>query len=528
MTTTTIGAGSDILTLGITDDPYQGSAQFTVSLDGQQVGGTLTSNSLHDGFSSDTVNVLADLAPGIHIATVNFLNDAYGGGPNVDRNLYIDGATYNGTFVPSAAQELQVSGPVSFGFLDKTPAPTTSTTTTIGSGSDTLVLNVSQDAYQGNAQFTVSLDGQQVGDVLTASSLHSSGTSDTVNVLADLSAGPHTVTVNFLNDDYGGTPDTDRNLYINGATYDGAAVSGAVQTLYSSGPVSFGVTDTSLVSGNPVVVAGNTTVAAEGSQLAGVDVRLEGTFNVAANLTLDGATIGSLTVADTDLTDGSSYIYYGHLDVYGQSAITGNTTIGGSRPYPPGFLDAYVHGSDGVLTLHGASLGGSSTLTINGDQGATVENDGTISVGGGATTGYLTILTDLQGTGTLSGGADFAGDTASIRLGGAVGAGETINLTQVNLQLDQPMLFQGTLAGFNSGRNSGVTLAHETVTGTSFQQSSDNVGDLSVFTQDQDTGAAGAPLVLHVAGNFASDAFAFTNNATTQSATITLAPSSVV
>ncbi len=390
MATTTIGAGSDTLALGITEDAYQGDAQFTVGVDGQQVGGVLTASSPHSGTSSDTVNVLGDLAPGNHTVTVNFLNDAYGGSVDTDRNLYVDGATYDGSFVPGAAQELAVNGPVSFGVTDSTPTPSTSTTSTIGSGSDTLVLKVSQDAYQGNAQFTVSLDGQQVGDVLTASSLHSSGTSDTVNVLANLSPGQHTVAVNFLNDAYAGTPDTDRNLYIDSATYDGAAVSGASQVLYSSGPVSFNVTDLMvtdtwlsgtteasqlnpiLTPGDALVIGGNATVLAEGDQLAGVSVDLAGsgingtTLNGVANLTLTGAIVGSLTVVDTDLTDGSA-ARFGHLDVYGQSTITGGITIGGGRPFAPGFVDAYVHGSDGVLTLHGAFLGGSSSLTINGD-----------------------------------------------------------------------------------------------------------------------------------------------------------------
>lgn len=530
MTTTTIGAGSDTLALGITEDFYQDYAQFSVSLDGQQVGGILTASSPHEGPSSDTLNVLANLAPGIHTVTVNFLNDAYGGTIDTDRNLYLDGATYDGTFVPSVAQELQVSGPVTFGVFDSTPVPTSSTTTTIGSGSDTLVLSVSQDAYGDNAQFTVSLDGQQVGDVLTVSSLHGSGTSDTVNVFADLSAGPHTVTVNFLNDAYNGTPDTDRNLYVDSATYDGAAVSGAAQVLYSSGPASFGVTDIASTPAGPLVVAADTTVTAEGAQLAGVTVDLEGSFGAPANLTLDDATVGSLTVVDTDLSNGSS-ARYGHLDVYGQSAITGNTTIGGSRPLAPGFVDAYVHGSDGVFTLHGVSLGGASTLTINSDEGAVVENDGSIRIGGGAGgTGTVNIQTDLQGVGTISGAQDVAGDPARVLLGGVVGAGQTINLTQTNLELNRPMSFAGTLTGFNSNgapgvNRSGLTLDHESVTGTSFAQSSNGLGDLSVFTQDQETGAAGATLDFHVAGTFASDAFAFTNNTTAQSATIFLASS---
>lgn len=522
MSTTTIGAGSDTLSLGISEDYFLGNAQFTIALDGQQVGGTLTAQSLNYGPTADTVNVLADLDTGIHTVTVNFLNDAYSGVPQGDRNLYIEGATYDGAFIVSAARELKVNGPVTFGFIDNTPLPST---TTIGSGSDTLVLKVSQDAYLGNARFTVSLDGQQVGDVLTASALHSGGSSDTVNVLADLAPGKHTVLVNFLNDVYDGTPATDRNLYVDSATYDGQPVEGATLALLSSGVKTFSISDGTY---NPtsLAVAGGTTATAQGDQLAGVAVDLVGSQGSPANVTLDSATIGSLKVVDADLTDGSS-VRYGHLDVYGQSAVSGNITLGGDRPVAPGFLDGYIHGSDGVFTLHGATLGGSSTLKISGDAGSAVENDGDIRIRGGTTTGGVSILTDLQGTGTISGGQDVAGDPASILLGGAVGSGETISLTHTNLTLDQPMRFAGTLEGFTSDGVPGFSrgsliLDHETVTGTSFAQSSAGLGDLSVFTQDQETGAAGATLAFHVAGTLAPDAFTFTNNAAAQSAAVYL------
>jgi hypothetical protein len=544
MTATTIGAGSDKLTLGMTEDAYQGDAQFTISVDDQQVGGTLTATSPHGGPLQDTVDVLGDWAAGPHTVTVNFLIDAYDGTPDTDRNLYVDGATYDGAPVNGAARVLYPAGPVSFGFTDGTPLPAATGPATVGSGSDALVLKVSGDAYQGNAQFTVSVDGQQVGDVLTASALHGSGASDTVDVLGNWAAGPHTVTVNFLNDAYDGTPDTDRNLYVDGATYDGAPVSGAAQVLYSTGPASFGATDPgttvtwsngtteasllhpTLNPGDTLIVKSNATVVAEGNQLAGVAVDLLGTGSSAkASLTLFDATVGSLSLTSVGSSD-QAELYsskLGHLDVFGHAAVAGSTAIGEGRPLGTGSLDATLHGSDSVLTLHGASIQSSSALTINGDQGSTVENDGNIRIVGGYVTGSVNIQANLQGTGTISGGGDVAGDAASIRLGGDVGAGQTIDLSQTNLQLDQPPRFAGTLAGFNSGRDSGVTLAHETAAGTSFQQSSSSNGDLSVFTQDQNTGAAGATLVLHVAGNFASDAFAYTNNATAQSTTITLA-----
>ena len=527
MTTTTIGAGSDTLALGFTEDAYLGDAQFTIGVDGQQIGGVLTSTAPHSGTSADTVDVLGNWAPGPHAVTVNFLNDAWGGSADTDRNLYLEGATYDGAFVPRVTQELQVSGPVSFSITDNLPN-LPSITTTVGSGSDTLALKISQDAYLGNAQFTVSLDGQQVGDVLTASSLHSDGTSDTVNVLASLPPGQHTVAVNFLNDAFGGTLDTDRNLYVDSATYDGAAVDGAAQTLFSSGPATFNVTDTSTTTSSPLVVAAGATATAEGDQLAGVNVILAGASGNPANLTLDAATVGSLTVVDVDFTTGS-YPFYGHLDVYGRSEIDGSTTIGGSRPLAPGFVDAYLHGSDAVLALNGTSLGGGSRLTINGDQGATVENNGSIRIQGGTVTGFVAILTDLEGAGTISGARDVTGTFAGVRLGGEVGAGQTISLNQTNLELNQPMAFAGTLTGFSldgsiSGANrAGVTLDGETIAGLSFAQSSSNAGDLFIQTQDPSTGAAAATLDFHVAGTYASDAFTFTNNAAAGSAKITLA-----
>ena len=96
-------------------------------------------------------------------------------------------------------------------------------TNTIGTGTDTLVLKISQDAYQGNAEYTVGVDGQQVDGVLTASALHGTGQEDTVTVKGTGGAGQHTASLTFLNDAYAGTPDTDRNLYVDAVfTEDGA------------------------------------------------------------------------------------------------------------------------------------------------------------------------------------------------------------------------------------------------------------------------------------------------------------------
>ena len=61
--------------------------------------------------------------------------------------------------------------------------------------------------------------------------------------LVPLECNDVAVSVTFLNDLYGGTPATDRNLYVESATYDGAAVPTGVLTLLSAGAQGFALND---------------------------------------------------------------------------------------------------------------------------------------------------------------------------------------------------------------------------------------------------------------------------------------------
>ena len=239
--TLAIGSGPDTLVLKISQDAFQGSAQYTVSVDGAQIGGALTAGASHAAGQDDTISVLGDFAPGPHRLTVNFLNDLYFGTPDTDRNLYVDGITYDSATVPNGTATLLSAGPLDFAFTDN-GVVSTPKNTTIGSGPDSLVLKISQDAFQGSAQYTVSVDGAQIGDILTASALHGSGQDDATTVKGSFATGPHTLTVSFLNDAYAGTPATDRNLYVDGVTFNGTAVSGATATLLSAGPQSLAFT----------------------------------------------------------------------------------------------------------------------------------------------------------------------------------------------------------------------------------------------------------------------------------------------
>lgn len=98
------------------------------------------------------------------------------------------------------------------------PAPVT-----FGSGPDSLVIGLAEDAWQGDAQFTISIDGRHVAGPQTTIASHQTGQSQAFTVLGSWGAGPHTVGVSFTNDAWGGSASTDRNLYINSVSYDGVA-----------------------------------------------------------------------------------------------------------------------------------------------------------------------------------------------------------------------------------------------------------------------------------------------------------------
>ncbi len=113
------------------------------------------------------------------------------------------------------------------------------TPVTIGSGPDSLVLQVSEDAYQGDAAFTISVDGQQIGGTQTALASHVAGQLQALTVQGAFGSGNHTVSVDFLNDAFGGASSADRNLYVASAAIDGAAIPGGSLAEYSAGSQSF-------------------------------------------------------------------------------------------------------------------------------------------------------------------------------------------------------------------------------------------------------------------------------------------------
>jgi hypothetical protein len=102
------------------------------------------------------------------------------------------------------------------------------------------VLALSEDAYNGNAQFIAKMDGKQLGAAQSVTALNSAGKTQSFTFSGTWGAGPHKVEVDFINDAFAG-PGKDRNLTVDQVTYDGKAAMTQPSTLWSNGGVTIAV-----------------------------------------------------------------------------------------------------------------------------------------------------------------------------------------------------------------------------------------------------------------------------------------------
>jgi phage tail tube protein FII len=388
--TITIGTGHDTLALRISEDAYLGDAQFTVSVDGVQVGGVQTAMATHADNKDQTFIVLGNWGVGNHTVSVDFLNDLYAGTPQTDRNLYVDGASYDGTaavgtlaLLASGTQSITVGTPI--------PA-----TITIGTGNDTLALRISEDAYLGDAQFTVSVDGVQVGGVQTAMATRADGQDQTFDVLGNWGVGSHNVAVDFLNDLYAGTPQTDRNLYVDGASYDGTVQPGDTLALLASGTQSFSVvsstTYTEGSAGGSLTTVGNDTVqigsGAVQINAEGPSVNVVGGSGAMTFIAHGGNDTISAGSGATTVSGSTGSLTF--IDGVGNS----NVTLGSG----PGVFD-FINGmAGGALTINDF-IPGTDLLHLEGYSGTGIASE---QVNGVATVITLTDTTKITLTGAVS------------------------------------------------------------------------------------------------------------------------------
>jgi hypothetical protein len=216
------------LVLTVSEEAWQGDAQYLVIVDNVQLGGIRTATASYSAGLTEQVS-LGSLNAGLHTIGISFINDAYGGSAGTDRNLYVSGASYNGQTISSSSATLLSNGTATFQVTaGATPAPSAATTST-------LTLNMAEDAWQDDAQFTVKIDGTQMGGTYTATAPHVSGASQafTIAGIAE-SFSPHDIAISFLNDAFGGTVATDRNLYVNSLQFDGVTVAGSTNVVMNS------------------------------------------------------------------------------------------------------------------------------------------------------------------------------------------------------------------------------------------------------------------------------------------------------
>jgi beta-glucanase (GH16 family) len=239
--TQTFGTGPDQFIFQVSEDAYSGDAQFTITIDGNQIGGILTAAALHGAAKTQSFIVNGTFGTGSHSASLQFLNDAYGGTSTADRNFYVDGASYNGSTMTPGTAALFSNGSANFIKAATGTSATVIPDITVGTGAHTFLFKVSEDAYQGDAQFTITVDGAQQGGVFTTTASHGAGQTQNVIVNGAFSAtAGHTARINFLNDAYGGSgAGQDRNLFVDSASFDGSSLTPASGALFSNGTLAF-------------------------------------------------------------------------------------------------------------------------------------------------------------------------------------------------------------------------------------------------------------------------------------------------
>ena len=218
----------DTLVINVSEDAWKGDAQFTVSIDGTQVGGVRTATTLHSSGNTHADTLTGTFGVGSHSVAVSFINDAYGGTPTTDRNLYVQSVGIDGNLSMNPPATLLSNGTATFNVQVPSPAPKTS-----------LVLGLTEDAWQGDAQFTAAVDGKSLGAAQPVTALHSLGQSQAFTFSGQFGAGTHDLAISFINDAYGGTATTDRNLYVNSVAVNNVTVPGASATMLSDGTTHF-------------------------------------------------------------------------------------------------------------------------------------------------------------------------------------------------------------------------------------------------------------------------------------------------
>ena len=351
----TIGSGPDIIALSMAEDyALSAHAQFTVSVDGVQVGGVETAFASKAAGNAQTFDIQGTFSSDtLHTVAIDFLNDAYAPGPGNDRNLFLEGATLDGQALPNSTLNLYSGGTQSF-LADAGVDTQVNGVNQIGSGSDTLVLELSEDAYQGDAKFVVTVNGQQVGGIQTATAPHGSGMETNLDVLGAFSQ-PSTIGIDFINDAYNPATGQDRNLYVDTATINGETIAGSKLSLMSSGTQTFQADALS----SPVVIgAGSSTLALSLSEDYALGSHAQFTIGI------DGTQVGGVQTAYASqaLKEVQTFDIMANLSPTTSHLVTVNFLNDAWASGPGNDRNLYVNGA----TLNGSAVSNSTLLLYSG------------------------------------------------------------------------------------------------------------------------------------------------------------------
>jgi hypothetical protein len=262
-----------------------------------------------------------------------------------------------------------------------TPAGTPASITT-GTGPDEIVLNISGDALAngdgtsnaaGDAAFTVTVDGKQLGGTFLASASHVAGLDQSFVFDGNFGAGAHSVQVTFDNDAYNPAVG-DRNLYVDEVLYSGKDTAQSA-AFYWNSTANFSV---SAGTATPAPALTPTTASA----------------SLATKAVPDATTTNASTPADVTLADATT------STTVGQSNVTLAATGGDHMLFVTGSNDT-IKLAGGIETITDTGSSNTYVVALAGAGCETFTNDILL------TTGTLDFRTALAAT-------DWDGDISSI------------------------------------------------------------------------------------------------------------------
>ena len=336
---TAVGSGPDTLALFLSERGEPAGAQFTVSVDGTQVGGVQTTAANVLTGQAQEFDLKGNFPTGTDAVTVTYLHAS-------NSLLFVDSATLDNTAVPGSSLVLSNTGSASFSIIGPSAGVPTSVST-VGAGPDTLALDISQRAEPAGAQFTIAIDGTQIGGVQTASADSTAGQFQQLDVLGNFAPGvDHTATITYLNAN-------NSLLLVDGATINGSTIAGGSTVLSNNGRLGFSFELPARP--QPLTIgSGPDTLALSLSQAAG---QADAQFT----LSVDNTQVGGVQTVTANGVNGQSQL----LDVLGAFSGTHTATVDFLNPAAGGGSGA---GAANSLFVNGATIDGSAiantTLTF--------------------------------------------------------------------------------------------------------------------------------------------------------------------